>query len=455
MRLVAYLYTHPLLEYPVDWQCDPSADPISAPIAVEIAAVYQDFVGTPERPQWQALLADLQQQPVDAVVVRHYGELGDTPAAVCDRWLFLQARHIRVIPFVSLDAGLATLASTSADLSNPLEFLNFFQSLQGYQRSQSIQVGHARNRLKATPPPGKAPYGYRRGKDRYALDRAAAPVVKMFFDYFLMYGSLSGAVRQIARKMGKRISISTGHRWLTSPVYRGDLVYGNGDVITDTHLPIISRDESAQVDRLVRRNRLLPKRSASSPHALSGLVKCQTCQSPLVTLKVTARLRSQTYLYLRPIACPQRPHCPSLGYQAVLDQTIHQICAALPDMIAHAPLPNIEALQQNLYGQIQAKEDALQQLEPLMAAEILDSETAELRTYKLRAEIAQLKSQLAQIPPVNLQALAKTVSNPSFWSDLSDPERRFYLRELIDSVVIHRQGSDWHCQIRFVFEQRF
>lgn len=449
MRLVAYLYTHPLLEYAVDWQSLPDSE--TPP--VEIAAVYQDFVGTPERPQWQALLADLQEQPIDAVVVRHYGELGDTPEAVCDRWLFLQARQIRVIPFVNLAAGLATLESTPcSDLHTPLQLFTFFQNLQAYHRSRSIQIGHAQNRIKATPPPGKAPFGYRRGKDRYALDRTAAPVVKMFFDYFLMYGSLSGAVRQIARKMGKRIAISTGHRWLTNPVYRGDLVYGNGDVITDTHVAIISRDEAAQVDRLVRRNRSLPKRSASSPHALSGLVKCQTCQSPLVALKVKPRLRSQTYLYLRPITCPQHPHCPSLGYQAVLDQTIHQICQRLPDLISQVPLPNIEALQQSFYDQIQAKEAILLQLAPLVAAGVLDAATMALRAYTLKAEIAQLKAQLAQIPPVNLQVLAKTVSNPSFWSDLSEPERRFYLRELIDSVVIQRPAPDWDCQVRFAFE---
>jgi hypothetical protein len=36
---------------------------------------------------------------------------------------------------------------------------------------QDLGQRHARNRLKSLPPPGKASYGYRRGKDKYTIDR--------------------------------------------------------------------------------------------------------------------------------------------------------------------------------------------------------------------------------------------------------------------------------------------
>ena len=126
------------------------------------------------------------------------------------------------------------------------------------QRSRQLKAGHARNRLKTLPPPGKAPYGYRRGQERYIIDRMAAPVVTAFVEEFLLYGSLRGAVRFVERRFGKRISVSTGRRWLTHPVYRGDLQYGDGQVMRDTHAAIISRDAAAQIDRLLRRNSQLP-----------------------------------------------------------------------------------------------------------------------------------------------------------------------------------------------------
>ena len=74
-------------------------------------------------------------------------------------------------------------------------FTQLLQEIQKNQRSQKLQQGHARNRLKALPPPGKAPYGYRRGKDRYILDRSTAPVVKDFFEYFRIGLSLKTCIK--------------------------------------------------------------------------------------------------------------------------------------------------------------------------------------------------------------------------------------------------------------------
>jgi hypothetical protein len=120
---------------------------------------------------------------------------------------------------------------------------------------------------------------------------------------------LRGAVRYLAQKYGKKISVSTGRRWLTNSVYRGDTAYQNGEVISNTHVPIISREEAAQIDRLLRRNRRLQPRSASAPRSLAGLVICQECQSAMTVVRVTIRHKKNEYLYLRPINCPKRPKC--------------------------------------------------------------------------------------------------------------------------------------------------
>ena len=49
---------------------------------------------------------------------------------------------------------------------------------------------------------------------------------------------MRGAVRYLAQKYSKKISVSTGRRWLTNPVYRGDTAYHNDEVVSNTHLPI-------------------------------------------------------------------------------------------------------------------------------------------------------------------------------------------------------------------------
>jgi hypothetical protein len=70
----------------------------------------------------------------------------------------------------------------------------------------------------------------------------------------------------------------------------------------------------------------------------------------------------------------------------------------------------------------------------------------------LRAEIANLEAKIAQLPPVNLQTIAATVSIPQFWLDLSESERRFYFREFINRIeLIRTDAKSWDLQLVFIF----
>ncbi|MCS6814512.1 MAG: recombinase family protein [Cyanobacteria bacterium] len=433
MTILAYLYQDPLLSVAAEPQWQQVVD-----------RVYRD-VG--DRTQRQQLLQDCQAESPDYVLIQHLADLGDSVADVVACLAQFEALGTAVI---TVDAGATTPAT-----------LELLKSLQTEQHRRHIQRGHARNRLRALPPPGAAPYGYRRGKDRYVIDRSTAPIVKDFFEQFLLYGSLRRAVRHLARKYGKTISVSTGRRWLTSPVYRGDLAYTTGHVILNTHTPILAREEAAQIDRLLRRNQSLPRRSASAPRSLSGLVVCDACGSGMTISQVSRRgvgrrstdnHESAHYLYLRPIACRQHPKCKSIPYNQVLHQTIQRICHDLPAAIAGTPLPNLDRVKQGIQQAIMQKQQIIAQLPDLTHTGVLDSETAALRTYKLQAEIAQLQGQLAQLPPVDLAALMPTVSLPQFWLDLSESERRFYFREFIRQIrLVRNVGNTWELQLVFIF----
>ena len=452
MAVFAYLYSDPLLDSPPDetiWGQD-------------VDRIYFDLGGTAadpgkqKRPQLQQLLRDCQTTPPTHLLVRRLEELADSVKAVNDCLNQLEALDILVIateqPYHS-----ETFKLGSSNLSQPPsetlrdDLAALLGEIQRNQRSRRIRLGHARNRIKALPPPGKSPYGYRRGKDRYVIDRATAPVVKDFFEQFLLFGSLRGAVRYLEKKYSKKISVSTGRRWLTSPVYRGDLVYQGDQVASDTHAPIMSREEAAQIDRLLRRNRLLPPRTASAPRSLAGLAICQECQSPMKITRVTAPRRDKEYLYLNPINCPQASRCKALPYETVLEQTIQAICRDLPSAVADLMMPDLNGVKGAISAQIQQKEAALDQLPKLVASGVLDQETADLRRYKLRVEIAAVQERIAQLPPVNLKEIAQAVSIPQFWLDLSESERRFYFREFIRQIRISRQEKDWRLTLIFIF----
>ncbi len=427
MKIIAYSYSEPLLE--------------SAPAAEiwgqEVDRTYQDLGG---RQQLQQLLKDCQTEPVQYLLIQRFEELGDTVQQVC--------AHLEQLETL----GIELIVTDEKPTENRANLLKLLAEIQRSQHSRSIRKGHARNRIKSRIPPGKAPYGYRRGKDKYAIDKTTAPTVKDFFEHFLIYGSLRGSVRHLAKKYSKKISVSTGRRWLTNPAYRGDLQYQNGEVISNTHAPIISREEAAQVDRLLRRNRGLAPRSASAPRSLAGLAICAECKSPMTVAKVTAyRHKDKAYLYLRPINCLSESKCSSISYDEVLQLTIAGICRDLPAAVAALQMPDMNGIKAGIEKAIGSKQQIIDQLPALIESGILDTETADLRAYKIRTEISQLQIKVAQLPPVNLREIAQTVSLPQFWLDLSESERRFYFREFIDRIEIVRENPDFKLQIIFIF----
>jgi DNA invertase Pin-like site-specific DNA recombinase len=445
MSVVAYAHIDPLLDDPLPedfWGAD-------------ITQIYCDRCDSQGgRPQLQQLLQDCRQGEITQVQVRQFWELGATVESIATVLTELST----VVTLQAIGAGGGECVSLPA---NEAEWMALSSQIEAEHRRRRLKGGHARNRVKVLPPPGRAPYGYRRGKERYALDRATAPVVKDFFERFLLFGSVRGAVRYLGKTYGKRIAVSTGQRWLTHPVYRGDLLFQDGAVIRNTHTPILSRDEAAQIDRLLRRNRRLPPRTASASRSLAGLVQCQECQSKLKVAPVSRPRQKQKYLYLRPIACGrkaannpegtrQKP-CKAIAYDAVLDQTITAVCRELPKAIAHLNPAMPVQVKDQLQAQVTQKQTALAQIPTLLAEGILDQATADLRTYNLRSELAALEQQQSQLPPANLPQLAQNLAQPEFWQDLSEAERRVYLREFIRQIQLVRDGADWTVQIQFVF----
>ena len=435
MKIVAYLYSDPLLENPPDrdiW-------------GLEIDLVYQD-IGSHQK--LMQLITDCESRSPDYLLIRRLEELGDSLELICDRLNQLESFGVEIITTEQ------DYSSSQAHRLDPEEYKlklsNLLQELQTNKQRTRMKQGHARNRLKMLPPPGKAPYGYRRGQDRYIIDKSTAPVVKDFFERFILFGSLRGAVRYLEKRYGKKISPTTGRNWLVNPVYRGNLQYKNQSIISHTHTAIINPEEAAQIDRLLRRNRSLPSRTASAPRSLAGLVVCQECQLGMNITRVTQRLKKSEYLYLRCHKCPQQPKCKAIAYEEVLTQTIDKICRELPLAVAQL---NTDSAIDNTYKQrIIEKQNILQQLPDLFEQHILDRETLDLRTYKLRSEIAQLEQEMAQLPPGNLKAIAQAVSIQQFWLDLSEAERRFYFREFIQQIVVIRDRTEnWSIELKFIF----
>jgi DNA invertase Pin-like site-specific DNA recombinase len=442
MTILAYACINPTWEKPpiADWWGE------------TIDCLYLDYVTDDgAQPELQQLLQICSIAPPQILYLR---QIADLASSIEELQGYLSAW---------LNQGISVYYASHVTVTNPqgnFQLLTLDQGiawgaiadeLHASRQRRSLKAGHARNRLRALPPPGRSPYGYRRGRYQYALDRTAAPVVRAFFEQFLLYGSIRGAAKFLEKTYGKRISASTAQRWLSHPVYRGDLHYQDGGVLRDTHTPIISREEAAQVDRLLRRNRRLPPKTASAERSLAGLVYCAECGSKLTVSSAKARQVPHRYLYLRPMNCQREKPCSAIAYNTVLTQSISVIAADLTQAVRGLPQDRPRSPKAYLLAQIQQKEAAILQLSTLVQQGILDTPSADLRRYTLLSEIATLEQSRSQLPPENLLEIIQTLASEQFWQGLTEPERRVYFREFIREIQIVRSGESWQVKIQFVF----
>ncbi len=421
MRTIAYFYQDILLN---------REEKINV-LGLEIDQIYEDFNS---RIELEKLIKNCEQNPPQYLVIRYLEELGDNFNEVINNWQKIESLKIEIIVIYQSYNSSQFLNQNDQEIKKNLA--SIFHNIEHNQRSNNLKKGHARNRLKMLPPPGRSPYGYRRGKDKYVIDRSTAPIIKDFFERFLLFASLRDVVRYLQQKYGKKIAVTTARHWLTNPVYRGDLAYQNQEIIADTHFPIITREEGAQIDRLLQRNSCFAPRSATTSHCLAGLVFCDKCGQKMKITPVSIKHKKKKYLYLTPINCPENPRCKSINYNLILQETINNICVELPLIANNINSPSPDIFKNNFQAEINKKEEIISQLNVLLNQGILDQQTTQLRHYQLQKEIAQLKTKIAQLPPANLKAIASTVSIPEFWLDLSEIERRFYFREFIKKILV-------------------
>ncbi len=417
MTAIGYLYSPALLQ-------EPAQTDIDHLLEAGAETVYVDWGS---RVYFTKLQNELSQGLFSTLVLARLEDLGDTLSDI--HQLLLHYQSLGITLQLIDEVGTQSLQSSTA-------WIQVLADLPSALQRRRLLQSHVQNRLDIKPPPGRAPFGYRREQDRYVLDRKQATVIKDFFEHFLIYGSIRAAVRHLAQQHGKRISVATGRRWLMNPVYRGDLQFVDGKTIRNTHNPILSRQEAAQIDRWLKRNRGIAPRSASASRSLAGLVSCQACQRRLRIIQVTQRNHSQPYLYLRCETCRY-----SLSYSDTLNQVIQQVCQQLPQQTQHFDPAPIAQAQTSIETKINTNEVTLKQIQALRDQGVLSDQVIQQQTYQLKAENATLLEQLAQLPPQNLPEIAQTLSLEPFWHDLSESERRSYFREFIESIQVDQAGN--------------
>lgn len=297
------------------------------------------------RPGFCALLEDVRKGNIQCVIVKDLSRFGRDYIKVGK---ILQ----RVFPAFSIRfiSIMDHYDSAEADLVRDgilLPLYNYFNEFYCRDISQKIRSQQKVKRLQGKYTAAFPVYGYRKSeKNKYNLvpDQSTAPVVRRIFQEILEGYTTSTIAKRLNKeevpspleiKRKNNSNYYTGFckestsRWssvgvkriLTNPVYTGDMVQGRRerinykskktadvpkerwDVVSNTHMPLVSRKEFNIVQELILLDGK-PAKDRETVDLLCGIIRCHCCKSAMVRKK---RKRQDDIFVCR--GCMGKPCC--------------------------------------------------------------------------------------------------------------------------------------------------
>jgi site-specific DNA recombinase len=242
---------------------------------VELAEYYDDggiSGGTLERPALKRLLADIEEDRVDVVVVYKIDRLS---RALMDFAKLVEIFDRNNVTFVSVTQSFNTTTSMGRlTLNILLSFAQFEREVIG----ERIRDKVAASRKRGIWMGGCVPFGYVVKDRKLVVDEAAAATVRMIFERFIKLGSATTLARALATEMvtttrGKLINKGHLYKLLNNRVYVGEAVH-KGTAYPGEHAAIISRELWDKVRSILQqspRDRAANTRSRT-PSLLKGLI---------------------------------------------------------------------------------------------------------------------------------------------------------------------------------------
>jgi site-specific DNA recombinase len=320
---------------------------------------------TLERPALKRLLADIEAQRVDVVVVYKIDRLS---RALMDFSKLVEVFDRNNVTFVSITQSFNTTTSMGRlTLNILLSFAQFEREVIG----ERIRDKFAASRKKGIWMGGFVPLGYEVKDRKLVVNESEAATVRMIFERFTRIGSATTLVRSlraegIAGKRGKLVDKGYLYKLLNNRVYVGEAVH-KGTAYPGEHKAIISKDLWDKVHNILRDSprRRAARSQSQTPALLKGLIFGPTgcAMSPTHTRKGGKLYRyyvSQSVLKHGPGACPVG-RVPAAEIEAAVVDQLRGLLRA-PEIV----VSTWRAARQSM-GDIKEAEvrEALERLDPL------------------------------------------------------------------------------------------
>ena len=242
---------------------------------LELAGHYDDggiSGGTLERPALKRLLADIEEDRVDVVVVYKIDRLS---RALMDFAKLVEVFDRNDVTFVSVTQSFNTTTSMGRlTLNILLSFAQFEREVIG----ERIRDKVAASRKRGIWMGGYVPLGYEVKERKLIIKESEAAIVRMIFERFVAVGSATALARALVTegvrtRRGRLVDKGFLYKLLANRVYIGDAVH-KGTAYPGEHKPIVSRE---LFDRVRATLQVSPRMRAgstraSAPALLRGLL---------------------------------------------------------------------------------------------------------------------------------------------------------------------------------------
>jgi DNA invertase Pin-like site-specific DNA recombinase len=232
---------------------------------LELASHYDDggiSGGTLERPALKRLLADIEEDRVDVVVVYKIDRLS---RALMDFAKLVEVFDRNDVTFVSVTQSFNTTTSMGRlTLNILLSFAQFEREVIG----ERIRDKVAASRKRGIWMGGYVPLGYEVKDRKLIIKESEAAIVRMIFERFVAVGSATALARALVTegvrsRRGRLVDKGFLYKLLANRVYIGDAVH-KGTAYPGEHKPIVSRE---LFDRVRATLQISPRMRASSTRA--------------------------------------------------------------------------------------------------------------------------------------------------------------------------------------------
>ena len=228
--------------------------------------------GTLERPALKRLLADIEQDLVDVIVVYKIDRLS---RSLMDFAKLVETMETHGVTFVSVTQSFNTTTSMGRlTLNILLSFAQFEREVIGERIRDKVAASKAKGMWMG----GKVPLGYDVVNRKLVVNEAEAPRVRRVFELFVETGSGVETVRclraeGIASKAGKLLDKGDVYKALNLRTYIGEVTH-KGNIYRGEHEAIVPRglwDRAHAILQVSPRSRAAQNRH-HAPALLKGLI---------------------------------------------------------------------------------------------------------------------------------------------------------------------------------------